>query len=160
MSSSSSVAPLLTQEVKDLVDGALDSGNPLLLAVVNHERRPILSFRGSIQTYDDERIGLWVRNVQGQTIDAIKQNPNVALMFRSPNAVLQFHGHARLTTDPVERGRVFDKSPARERDADPERKGIAIIIDIEEVSGVLGFGPSGPNMVRFRRPAATESSGA
>ncbi|MGD0190856.1 MAG: pyridoxamine 5'-phosphate oxidase family protein [Rhizomicrobium sp.] len=142
----------LTQEVKDLVNNGLASGNPLVLAVVTALNRPRLSFRGSTQVYSDDQLGFWLRNTGGETIDAIRHNPNVAMMYRSATTpMLQFLGRARIATDEKERARVYENAPERERNSDPERKGLAVIIDLDKVEGVLGFDDKGPRFFRAER---------
>jgi Pyridoxamine 5'-phosphate oxidase len=141
---------VLTTEIKELVNNGLASGNPLLLAAVASDSKPVLSFRGSTQVYSDGQLGLWIRNTSGGTIEAIKGNPHVAMMYSSATTpVLQFHGHARITTDEAERKRVFENAPEREQKSDPERKGAAIVIDLAKVEGVLKFGPDGPVFVKL-----------
>jgi hypothetical protein len=143
---------VLTPEIKELVNNGLASGNPLLLAVVTQDNKPSLSFRGSTQVYSDDQLGLWVRNTAGGTIEAIRHNPHVALMYRSATTpLLQFHGRARIATDEAERAKVFDSAPERERQSDPERKGLAIVIDLDKVQGVLKFGPDGPVFASLSR---------
>jgi Pyridoxamine 5'-phosphate oxidase len=143
---------VLTQEIKDLVNNGLASGNPLLLAVVTQENKPALSFRGSTQVYSDDQLGLWIRNTAGGTIEAIRRNPHVAMMYRSATTpLLQFQGRARIATDETERKRVFEKSPEREQKSDPERKGNAIVIDLDKVEGVLRFGADGPVFAKLAR---------
>jgi hypothetical protein len=135
----------LTPEITALVAGALDSGNVLLLAAVDRDHKPVLSFRGSTSVFSDTQLSFWARNAEGGTIDAIKQNPHVALMYRSQSVpLLQFAGRARITENAAERNRAFDISPEKEREKDAERKGRAVIIDLDEVKGVLGFGKDGP----------------
>ena len=146
---------VLTEEVKALVNGSLANGTPLLLAAVSPEGKPVLSFRGSVQTYSDDQLGLWARHSQGGTLEAIAANPNVVLVYRSPTTpVLQFHGRARIANDAAERKRVFENAPEREQAADPERKGAAIIVDLDRVEGVLRVGPEGPVFCRLSRGAA------
>ena len=143
---------VLTPEIKDLVNGGLTSGNPMVLAVVDAQNKPSLSFRGSTQVHGDDQLGLWVRNTTGNTLEAIKQNPHVALMYRSATTpLLQFQGRARIVTDEAERGSVYDRAPDRERAGDPERKGVAIIIDLDSVTGVLAFGKDGPIFTKLER---------
>ncbi len=143
---------VLTPEIKELVNNALDSGNPMLLAAVDDTGQPLLSFRGSAQVYSDDQLGLWVRNAEGGTLAAIRHNPKVALMYRSATTpLLQFQGEARIATDEPERAKVFENSPERERNSDPERKGTAIIIDLNTVGGVLKFGADGPVFVKLER---------
>jgi general stress protein 26 len=134
---------VLTTEIKELVNNGLASGNPLLLTAVASDSKPVLSFRGSTQVYSDGQLGLWIRNTSGGTIEAIKGNPHVAMMYSSATTpVLQFHGHARITTDEAERKRVFENAPEREQKSDPERKGAAIVIDLAKVEGVLNSAPT------------------
>jgi hypothetical protein len=142
----------LTDELKNLVNNALAGGAPLLLAAVSPDGKPVLSFRGSVQTYSDDQLGLWARNGQGGTLDAIRGNPNVVLVYRSATTpVLQFHGRARVAESDRERSEVYDSAPERERAADPERKGVAVIVDLDRVEGVLKIGPGGPEFVRLAR---------
>src|SRR5271155_3773314 len=141
---------VLTPEIKELVNNGLASGNPLLLAAVTSDSKPFLSFRGSTQVYSDGQLGLWIRKASGGTIEAIKGNPQVAMMYRSATTpMLQFHGRARIATDEAERERVFGNAPEREQKSDPERKGVAIVIDLVKVEGVLKIGPDGPVFVKL-----------
>lgn len=142
----------LTSEIKALVAGALDSGNVLLLAAVDKDHKPVLSFRGSTSVFSDTQLSLWVRNAEGGTIEAISNNPQVALMYRSQSVpLLQFIGRARIVDDPAARNRAFGLAPEKERASDPERKGRAVIIDLDEVKGVLGFGADGPILCHLAR---------
>lgn len=146
---------VLSDEIKALVNGSLANGTPLLLAAVSPAGKPVLSFRGSVQTYSDDQLGLWARHSQGGTLEAIGANPNVVLVYRSPaTPVLQFHGRARIATDEAERKRVFENAPEREQASDPERKGAAIIVDLDRVEGVLRVGADGPVFCRLERKPA------
>jgi hypothetical protein len=152
MPPSPSSSLVLTDEIKGLINNGLTNATPLLLAAVSPAGKPVLSFRGSVQTYSDDQIGLWVRNGQGSTLDAIRANPDVALVYRSATTpVLQFHGRARIATDDQERSKVFESAPEREQAADPTRKGVAVIVDLDRVEGVLKFGANGPEFVRLVR---------
>ena len=143
----------LTPELQTKINNALAEGHPLVLAVVDSSGQPLLSFRGSLQTYSDTQLGFWLRNPQGNTLDSIRKNPKVALIYRSPTTpLMQFHGRARIATA-GERERVFAAAPEVERKADPNRKGLAIVIDLTRVEGV-GLGPSGPLWCRMAIDAA------
>ena len=154
MASSGSDGLRLTQELKDLINGAADNGSPMVLAVVNEKGEPRLSFRGSAQVFGDDQIGLWVRNTGGETLSAVRNNPNAALMYRSATTpMMQFSGRIRIADDPAERDRVFESAPPRERASDPERKGVALVIDLDKVEGVLRISPEGPEFVKMLRTA-------
>lgn len=45
--------------------------------------------------------------------------------------------------DETERNRVFESAPEREQTADAERKGVAVIGDLDRIEGVLAKGPRG-----------------
>ena len=136
----------LTPQISALVTGALDSGSVLLLAAVDPSGKPLLSFRGSTAVYSDTQLSFWARKPVGGTLEAISQNPNVAFMYRSPSVpMLQFIGRARITDDMTERKRVFELAHEKERAADPDRKGCAVIVDLDEVKGALGFSKDGPS---------------
>jgi Pyridoxamine 5'-phosphate oxidase len=145
----------LTPELHNRINNALADGHPLVLAVVDTTGQPVLSFRGSLQTYSDTQLGFWLRIPQGRTLASIRNNPKVALIYRSPvTPLLQFHGRARIATDEGERERVFAAAPEPERKADPDKKGVAIIIDLILVEGVLGIGPDGPIWCRMAAQTA------
>lgn len=144
----------ITPQIKELITGAIDSGNVLLLAAVDKDGKPILSYRGSTSVYDDTTLSLWARNPEGSsTIKAIKQNPNVAMMYRAHPDVpfIQFTGRARITEDEGERERVFSLAHEKEQGADPERTGAAIIIELDSISGVPGFDDNGPVFLNMAR---------
>jgi hypothetical protein len=142
----------LTEQITDLVTGALDSGTALLLAAVDSNHRPVLSFRGSTAVYSDAQLCFWARKPAGEMLDAVRQNPHVAFMYRSLSVpLLQFSGRARISEDPAERDRVFCLGHEKERAADPDRKGRAVIVDLDEVKGLLGFNAQGPILVHMTR---------
>ncbi len=146
------MALVLTAEIKELVNNALANGNPLALAVVTPDNKPVLSFRGSTQVFSDSQLAIWVRAGSGTTLSAIKNNPHVALLYRSATTpLIQFQGRARVTTDEAERHKIFTNSHEREQGYDPERTGTAVIVDLDSVTGVLRFGANGPEFVKLER---------
>lgn len=134
----------LTDEIRDHVNGALAKGSPMIIAVVTPEGRPRLSFRGSTQVFSADQLSFWARNAEGETMEALLKNPNVAFMYRAAatRTTLQFTGRARRA-EGEERDRVYDISPEFEQKADPEKKGLGIIVDLDRVEGVLGLDEAG-----------------
>jgi predicted pyridoxine 5'-phosphate oxidase superfamily flavin-nucleotide-binding protein len=142
----------LTPEISALVSGAFETGNVLLLAAVSSDGKPLLSFRGSTAVFGDSQLSFWARNAVGETIVAIRQNPHVALMYRSQSVpLLQFIGRARISDNVNEQDRAFNLAHEKEREKDPERKGLAVIVDLDEVNGVLGFNSGKPIVVHLTR---------
>ena len=142
----------LTDEIRDHVNGALLAGNPMILASVDSAGRPRLSFRGSTQVFSADQLGFWARNADGTTAGSIAANPYVALMLRDPaqRVVLQFAGRARVV-EGAERELVYDQAPEFEQKADLGKKGVAVVIDLDKVTGVLGLDSDGQ-----RRPVNME----
>ena len=52
--------------------------------------------------------------------------------------MVTFRGKGRIAAanDPL-RDKVYDTMPQRERDADAEKKGVAIIVDLDSVAGFI-----------------------
>jgi hypothetical protein len=135
----------LTPSLKRLIDNALATRHPMLLAYTDASGQPVLSFRGSTQAYSDDQLALWVRNASGSMLQSIAKNPKVALMYRDEDskATYQFQGRARIATDNAERQRIYDASAPVEQAHDFAHLGVAVIIDLDRVEGYAGLGPAG-----------------
>jgi general stress protein 26 len=149
------IEPLrVTDELARLVNEALSSGHPMLLAHVDESGQPALSFRGSTQAFSNHQLAIWVRNGAGGLIRSIEKNPKVALMYRDEEkkATFQFQGRARITTDENERQKIYQAAHKVEQDHDFAGAGVALIIDLERIDGYAGLTPAGPvGRVNMRR---------
>lgn len=134
----------LSDEIREHVNGALAGGTPMIVASVSADGKPRLSFRGSTQVFSADQLGFWARNAEGSTLESIKANPHVALMYRKPAGpvILQFSGRARVAQG-AERDRVYDLAPEYERNADKEKKGVGVVVDLDRVEGLLGLDAEG-----------------
>jgi general stress protein 26 len=144
----------LSDEIKGLVNGALANGTPVLIAVVTRDGKPRMSFRGSLQTMDDDKLSFWARRLEGETVEGVRAHPDVAVLYRDgpKRVIVQFAGRARIATDPAEREQVYAAAPEIEQRADPERKGGGVVIDLDRVEGMLGLGEDGrPKLFRLTR---------
>ena len=131
----------LDDDTRAAIDGAFGARNVIVIGYVGDDGAPHLSFRGSTQVFSPDQLAIWVRNPEGGLLKAVRNRPRVSLIYRSsePRRVLTFAGRARV--DPSANDRVYANSHPAERDRDPEKKGVALIIDLDEVTG---FGPAGP----------------
>jgi pyridoxine/pyridoxamine 5'-phosphate oxidase len=144
---------ILDDELKGIVNSALSERTPMVLASVDAEGRPRLTFRGSVQTFSDDQVGFWARNPGGATMDNIAANPHVSMIMRNPDTrvVLQLMGRAHQV-EGAERDRVYANAPQVEQRGDPEKMGAGVIVDLDRVEGFLGMGPDGkPRFVRLSR---------
>jgi len=143
----------LDDELTGIINGALAAQTPMVVASVDAEGRPRLTFRGSVQVFGADQVGFWARNPEGGTMDNIAANPHVAMILRSPatRVVLQLAGRARVA-EGADRDRVYDLAPEFERNADKDKKGAGVIVDLDRVEGFLGMGPDNkPRFVRQTR---------
>jgi hypothetical protein len=133
----------LTDELKRTIGEAyVPNDLPILIAYVDGDGRPSLSYRGSTVAFSDTQLAVWARRPDAGLAPAMAHNPNVTLIYRQPGgeggfsrAVLTFRGRGAVATNESDRKRVYDMMVQRERDADKEMQGVAIIIDLDSVTG-------------------------
>jgi predicted pyridoxine 5'-phosphate oxidase superfamily flavin-nucleotide-binding protein len=132
-----SVMIQLTDDMRERLASALDDRSPVVAASVDADGQPHLSFYGTTQVYGPRQLAIWVRNPASSFLQRIAANPRVAFMYRNATerVMYQFHGQARPVSDEDVRQRVFDRSPEVERGLDPDRRGVAVLVDIDQVNG-------------------------
>lgn len=146
--------------LKERIDNALVQRHPMLVAHVGAGGQPVLSFRGSVQVFGDDRLALWIRKAEGGFIAAIRANPRIALMYRDEDAraTYQFQGRARVTAAADERDLIFRRAPQAERAHDPAMLGAAVVVDLDRVEGYAGLGPQGQvDRILMLRDAAAQT---
>jgi hypothetical protein len=129
----------LSSALKETVNTALAHGRMISVAYVSPEGRPELSFRGSVQAYSDTQLAIWVRNPAGGIIQAVGAGrPHIALLYGelgASKAFVTFRGRGRVDSSESVRRTVYDGSHQAEQDLDKDRKGVALIIDLDSVEG-------------------------
>jgi hypothetical protein len=117
---------------------------PIMVGYVDDQNRPGMSYRGSLVVVSDTQLGFWARNGEGGTASALEKNPNLTIVYREPTpdharsaAVVTFRGKGRVVDSGATRDQVYDTMPQRERDADAEKKGVAVIVDLDSVTGFI-----------------------
>jgi hypothetical protein len=132
----------LTPEMLAAVNSAFGSQKPLAVAYVDEDDTPRLSYRGSTQAYSPTQLAIWVRNPAGGILDATKRNPAISLIYGNfdpaSRGFMIFRGRARIDADPAVRKRVYDNAHEFERNQDKDRKGVALVIDLDAVDGFFG----------------------
>src|SRR5262245_27367255 len=129
----------LTDDIKSAVDNALNDGTPAVVAYVDPDGQPSLSFRGSTHVHSPTQLAIWVRNPEGGLGKALEKNSHITVLYRNPQtrAMLQFKGDAHIDNAQAIRDKVYSESPEREQAADPEKKGFPLIIDLSRVDGAV-----------------------
>lgn len=135
----------MAPSLRERFDAALANKHAMSITYVDEQGRPHLSLRGSIRTFDDDKLSLWARSADGGLAAAVRTNPAVALLFRDEEsrATYQLSGRARVAEDEATRKSVFSAIPAIEQQHDFAMLGAAIIIDLDLVEGYAGLSPMG-----------------
>src|ERR1700722_16755217 len=133
----------LSPALKETVNTALARGRMMSVAYVSPEGRPELSFRGSVQAYSDTELAIWVRNPSGGILQAAASaNPHISLLYGElrpqSKAFVTVRGRGRVDSSEAVRRKGYDGSPELERNLDKDRKGVALIIDLDSVDGFFG----------------------
>ena len=133
----------LTDSIRSNVNGAIDKNRVLTAAYIDDEGKPHATFFGSIHAHSNDQLALWVRDPKGGMPRAITTRPWVSLVYAdiSSRTYYRFQGRARVATDTATRDRVFTEMHAIEQTFDAERKGAAIVIDLDAVDGYDGAKP-------------------
>ncbi len=124
-----------TQEIKDALATAFPDGVPMILGSVDAAGQPNVTMRGTMQVYDDSSLAFWARHRAGATITGFAVNPKVAVLYRNPakRQGWTFFGRARVVDDPQDLETIYTRSPEPEQQADSDRQGTAVIIEVDRV---------------------------
>jgi len=127
----------LSDDLKKRFVNALTDGVAMVVGYVDRNGDPHVSPYGSLHASGDDRLALWVRNPDGDLIHGIARNANVAVFYAqlSSRTFVRMRGRARVANDAAERARVFDGMHPFEQRGDPERKGVAIVIELDSAAG-------------------------
>lgn len=132
----------LTDDMQEAVNSAFAMRRPMVISYVDPDGAPQLSYRGSTQAFSATQLAVWVRNPEGRILESIANNPAVALLFGyfepDDRGFMIFHGRARTDDSDAVRDRVYGNAHEFERSQDAERKGVAMVIDLDSVDGFFG----------------------
>jgi len=133
----------LSAALKETVNTALARGRMMSVAYVTPDGRPELSFRGSVRAYSDTQLAIWIRNPEGGILKAVASgHPYITLLYgelaAQSKAFVTFRGRGRVDSSGSVRRKVYDASPEGERNLDEDRKGVALLIDLDSVDGFFG----------------------
>jgi len=124
----------LTAEMQSAILSALDDHAPPLLATAGSDGLPDVSYRGSVCVLDAQRLAFWERSM-GDALDNMRGNPQACIFYRNPQTrqAWRFYGRVSLLADGALRERIATLVPKVEMDRDPERKGLAVVLEITRI---------------------------
>ncbi|MFM9969384.1 MAG: pyridoxamine 5'-phosphate oxidase family protein [Burkholderiales bacterium] len=138
----------MTPLMRDLLASAADDGVPCLVGTASKDGHPQISPKGSLAVFDAHTLSFWERSFRSAAA-AISENPRVVVYYRNAaktaeipyrSAAMRFYGSARIVDSGAERDRAWELTIPFEQERDPEKKGVAVLIDvdrIEELSGAI-----------------------
>jgi general stress protein 26 len=127
----------LSDDLKRRFVNALSEGVAMVVGYVDRDGDPHVSPYGSIHAFSDDQLALWVRNPQGDIVAGIARNAKVGVFYAqlSSRTFVRMRGRARVVSGEAQRKQVFEGMHAFEQGGDPERKGVAIVIDLDSAEG-------------------------
>lgn len=129
----------LDDELQEAIAAAFGEMNALTVAYVDADGWAQLSKRGTVQVLDGQTIGLWVRKTTDGMAVSIAERPQVTLHYvdlANRGVLYSLYGTAKVTDDAELRARIFDGSPEYEQSMDPDRKGLAIVVELQRIVGL------------------------
>ncbi len=127
----------LTGEIAVAIDNAAAQGHAVVLGYTGADGSPSLSFRGSAQVLSKDQVAVWAREPAKGLAVAAESGPKVSLLYFSRDtpgsAYLSIKGRARLAPELDQQ--VYDNMIEVERTLDPDKKGKAVVIDVDTVDG-------------------------
>jgi hypothetical protein len=127
----------LTGDITAAIEGAGERGHTIVVAHVDAQGYPAMTYRGSVVVLGPTQLGVWARDPEAGLPRSIAERPNVALLYYEPGGpgprYLALRGKARV--DRSLDDTVYDRMIAHEREVDPEKKGVAIVVDVESLMG-------------------------
>jgi hypothetical protein len=136
----------MTELMAKLLATALDDGTPCLVGTASKDGMPQISPKGSVAVFNPTTLSYWERSFRSSQAH-IEENPNVVVYYRNAartaeipwrGAALRFHGKARIVKSGPDLERAWDLAGDLERGKDPERKGYAVLIDVEKIEELSG----------------------
>ena len=127
----------LTDEMRRRLASALADKCPVVAASVEADGSPKLSFYGSCQVFSKDQLAIWHRTPDSGLILRLGANSRMAFLYRHPTDRVswQFFGRAGVVTDAATRNRIYDAMPEIEKLLDKERRGQAVVVDVDRVTG-------------------------
>jgi hypothetical protein len=130
-------SPDLTDEaISTAINTAAERTRAMSLAYVADGGQPQISARGSIHVHGPQQLAMWSRSRQNGLIASLPVRPKVAALYVAardmpPPWYLALDGTARI--DEASNDAVYARISQFERDHDPERTGVAVIIDVHRM---------------------------
>ena len=95
-----------------------------------------MSRRGSTQVFGPQQVAVWARKREDRLAQAMGARPEITLFYVDlveHGVVYTFYGRGIVSDDPDVTDQVWTATPEREQAQDPDRHGVALIVELERV---------------------------
>ena len=132
----------LDDEMAENINTARLKGKSCVLATAAPDGFPSIGFRGSMMVFDSDHLAYWERSKRDGLAN-IQKNPRVTVMYRDNDTKVgwKFYGRTAIHEDGDLREQVWDRVVDVEKTPDPEKKGFAVIIEVDRVEMFNGTVP-------------------
>ena len=130
----------LTDEMSENVNGARVNNKACLFGTASADGWPSIGYRGSMMVFDKDHLAYWERS-RRDGLAHIQENPKVLVWYRDPEnraAAWKFYGHVIIHEDGDIREQVWERVVDVEKTPDPEKKGLAVLIEVDYVETFSG----------------------
>jgi hypothetical protein len=126
----------LADDIRARMARAIDDLVPVTVSYIDTRGRPHIAFYGSTHVSAPAQLAIWVRNPQGELPRTLAAHPNVAAIYGNikDRVYITFEGRGQLVADPAVRARVWNGMHAIEQKFDAEKKGVAILVNLDRVT--------------------------
>ncbi|MFV2089130.1 MAG: pyridoxamine 5'-phosphate oxidase family protein [Pseudomonadales bacterium] len=130
----------LGEEVVERVASAIDSGNVLTAAYVDEAGKPRIAFYGSTHVCGTDQLALWVRNPDSTLLKTLAERPHMAFIYGDVSNRIYYTFEGRGRASATDRERVYEGIHPVERKYDPDKNGVAVVVDLDRFTslGVAG----------------------
>ena len=137
MAAAPPVTPIDLTYFSEIVDNARtdgDRGQSTAVVATSNDGQPDVALKGSLMVWDADHLAWWERG-RAETEAGVRANPLVALMVRNltrDKRTIRFYGEARVVDDAM-RERIWERVIQVEKDTDPEKQGVAVLVRVDRV---------------------------
>jgi len=122
-------------EIVDTARTDGDRGQNTGVVATSNDGQPDVALKGSLMVWDADHLAWWERG-HAETEVAIRAGSRVAVMVRNvarDKRSLRFYGEARIVDDADLRERIWERVIQVEKDTDPEKTGVAVLVRVDRV---------------------------
>lgn len=135
----------LTEAIRARIDCAEDDKMPVLFAFISPDGKPEQVYRSTARTHGEDQLAFWNPRADGDVMEALAANSTINAIYRhsGTHEMLELSGRARVVSDPEEAGRIRAAGGDAARRIDPESQGVAVVIDLDRVNGLVHAAETG-----------------